>query len=159
MLQLHVPPLFLSHFLTLSLSWPLYLAFSFRVVVSRGSELHGTITVLGTVCQLVERDSNSIGWLDSFAAELASRSVSVLCPRSVVRVPSRSRARQNAGWFLYFYIKCPFHCVRCDTHRLRSSLSTSGASASLLSYLYSFLLSLVFFYDSRSTRNCEMRAT
>lgn len=85
--------------------WPPYLAFSFSgsyVATARRLELQGSAkraAQLGTVCQLVERDSDSIGWPGLFAAELASF-VSVLCPpfrrsRSVVRVPSRSRARQN----------------------------------------------------------------
>lgn len=98
MLQLYVSPSLAPFFLSLSLSWPLCLAFSFRVVIPgvTATWQRRTSTALGTVCQLVERDSNSIGWLAGlFAAELASRSVSVLCPRSVVRVPSRSRARQN----------------------------------------------------------------
>ena len=107
-------------FFLLALSWPLYLAFSFWIVISWGSELH------------VVRNEYSVGnslptrWarleLDRlvglFPAKLASRTVSVLCPRSVVRVPSiaLSLPTKHADWFLYFYIKRPFHRLRWDTH-------------------------------------------
>lgn len=116
-----------SRFPSLSLSWPLYLAFSFRIVISRGSEQRAErAPALGTVCQLVERDSNSIGWPGRlFAAEPVR--FGSLPPFRHSRSPSRSRARQNMPTaFLYFYIKRPFHRVRRDTHRLRSFLSASG---------------------------------
>lgn len=112
----------------------IFISFSFRAVISRGvraTRQRGTTTALGTVCQLVERDSNSIGWLDCSRPSWQAGPFRFFAP-----VPSFAFHRAPASdktcrlVFLYFYIKRPFHRVRCDTHRLRSFPSTSGASAS-----------------------------
>lgn len=124
----------------------------------RATRQRGTSAALGTVCQLVERDSNSIG------STVRGRSWRAGPFRFFAPVPSFAfhralpRPTKHADWFLYFYIKCPFHRVRCDTHRLRSILPTSGLSACVpvppfpLSFLLSSLCSTTT--DRHGTAKC-----
>lgn len=149
-----------SRFPSLSLSWPLYLAFSFRIVISRGSEQRAErAPALGTVCQLVERDSNSIGWPGRlFAAEPVR--FGSLPPFRHSRSPSRSRARQNmptAFFVLLHQTSIPPRAARYTPPPIFSirfrTLPFSGPS-----HRSPFSLSR-FTIDNRSTRNCEVRAT
>lgn len=152
--------LLLSLFSPLSLSWPLYLAFSFRVVISRGSELHGS----AERAQRWEQFANSLSETRTRQADWTVRDragepvrFGSLPPFHRSRSIALPRPTKHADWFLYFYIKRPFHRVRCDTHRLRSFLFTSGPSASLLvSFLFSSL-SLSLSFVPRQQIDTELR--
>lgn len=149
-----------SRFPSLSLSWPLYLAFSFRIVISRGSEQRAErAPALGTVCQLVERDSNSIGWPGTVVRDRAGPF------RFFAPVPSFAfpialpRPAKHADCFFVLlhqtsippraarYTPPPIFSIRFRT------LPFSGPS-----HRSPFSLSR-FTIDNRSTRNCEVRAT
>lgn len=117
-----------------------------------------TRAALRIVCQLVERDSNSIGRLGRQAGELV-RFYSLLL-RSVVRVPSHFLARQNMPVaFFYFF----FHIKHLSHRAIYSSfLSTSGSCANhlRLSSLYPralFLSRILQQIDTklRDVSNCE----
>lgn len=145
----------ISLYLSLSLSWPLHLAFSFRIVISRRSEPHGS-------AEQVQR------W-EQFANSLSETRTRQACqtvrgragePVRFGSLPPFRRSHfialptKHASWFLYFYIKRSFHRVRCDTHRHRSFLSTSGSSTPSSYPRFSSLSPVL-----RPTRNCEVWPT